>query len=184
MVTTWYDKHCQCFSNHPKWCRMFFLHQYLLKIQRYRNASIHQVSDFTQRKPFGRIVTAVFNIKSYNFWDLGRFQVSSFLEKKKDGGYEGGVIPLHHGNSKTKSLIGFSSIGRCEYCIPVNSHLAHWWKRNVWSSKPASNGLDQLARRVSFLYLASLQKFLNLYDTHILDFLLTTMKDKSAMFSW
>lgn len=31
VVTTWYDKHLQYFSNHPKWCRMFFLHQ------RYRN---------------------------------------------------------------------------------------------------------------------------------------------------
>lgn len=52
----------------------FSINKIYWKFKDTETVSIHQVSDFTQRKPFGRIVTAVFNIKPYNFRDLGRFQ--------------------------------------------------------------------------------------------------------------
>lgn len=74
---------CSIFLTIPSGAGCFFsINNIYWKFKDAETVSIHQVSDFTQRKPFGRIVTAVFNIKSYNFRDLGRFQVSSFLKKK------------------------------------------------------------------------------------------------------
>ena len=91
--------------------------------------------------------------KHTTFGTLVDFKCHHFSKTKKEGGSEGGVIPLHHGNSKTQSSMGFGSIW------PIASIAFRWThilptdgKRNVWSSKPPSNGLYQLARRVSFLY--------------------------------
>ena len=115
VVTTWKDNYLQYFSNHPKWCRMFFSPSTNF-IENSKIPQRFQFIKFQISPNENRLVEMWQHSLTSNHTTFGTLVdfKCHHVSKKKEGGYEGGVIPLHHGNSKRKSSMGFGSIGRCE----------------------------------------------------------------------